>query len=146
MDLDVEKLEPVVNALLTRDLASLESIPEAHPKVLIVATQIAFTQLVRDTLGGADDAAVTQASSTWPLRDGEGRSIPVWVVEAAMRHALGELSAVEGITPDLVLDVQFAFALSWIEKQPLSAESARRLSRSGAAEFHEAVRVRRDAK
>jgi hypothetical protein len=146
VDLDLGKLEPVVSALLTRDSAFLEAIPSEHPEVFIVATQIAFTQVVRDTLSGAHDAAITEASSTGPLRDGEGRIIPVWVIEAALRHALGELSAIEGITPDLVLDAQFAFAWSWIENHPLSAGHARRLSRNGVADFHEVVRVRRDAK
>lgn len=141
MDLDFGKLEPVVSALLTRDSVLLDSIPEEHPEVFIVATQIAFTQVVRDMLSGADDAAITEASSAGPLRNGQGRIIAVWVVEAAIRHAQGERSAIQGIAPDLVLDAHFAFVWSWLGTHPLSAEYARRLSRNGVADFNEAVRT-----
>lgn len=104
-----QDVERFVGAVVSRDADFLADLDDADARSLGVAITACFVALVRSRLDLADEAAISAAASADELFDGDERRIPPWVVEGAIRMALGEAHMGEGIPPQLLVDTHLAY-------------------------------------
>jgi hypothetical protein len=136
-ELNAEDLQPVVQALLANDVAYIDTVPEDRDELIGLGAMVAFTVLVRDVF--ADDATITAAASSETFEDADGRTIPAWVIEAAIRYALGEQRAIEGVEPGIFLDAYSAFLRLRVYRSPLPPSKIDELAEAGTTNFLEAI-------
>lgn len=128
-----------MRALLANDVAYIDTVPEDRDELLGLGAMVAFTVLVRDVFAEADDATITAAASSETFEDADGRIIPVWVIEAALRYALGEQRAIEGVEPGVFLDAYFAYLRSLVHRSSLPPSKIDELAEAGTTKFLEAI-------
>lgn len=140
LELNPDELKSVARALLAKNAAYIDAVPEERSEIVSFGGMVAFTALVRDVFTDADDFTITEAAaSAAAFGNPEGGPLPVWVAEGAIRYALGQPQAIEGIEPGALFAVYFAFLLSWIDSHPLPMSKIEELAEVGTTKFFEAI-------
>jgi hypothetical protein len=104
-----QHVERFIRAVVSRDVDFLADLDDTDARPLGVAITASFIALVRSRLELSDETAISSAASADELFDGDEQRIPPWVVEGAMRMALGEVHMGEGIPPKLLVDTHLAY-------------------------------------
>jgi hypothetical protein len=101
--------ERLVTAILSGDTDVLDPLDEADAQPLAVAVSASFIALVRYQITSRNDQEITGLASTATLVDSEGNLIPRWILEAAIRSALGDIQLLEGVPPAKLIDAHAAY-------------------------------------